>query len=268
MRPPLTHAGRAVARQYAAPLALVCTVGPGRPRGPRQAPYLVCHRQTGGHASGQRRVSAPTPYAAPAAKMAATSANYRHIVPSGCAAAEAGVRRGGQRRPRVRGCRRSAPRSSPRWAPGRNARRGAQTLRGVRRWPSPLRGPAFLRHCGPAARPGARAVGPWARAARCSGRPAPAARSRAPPPWPARARPLSAVPAPPGLAAVGGLPARLRFWGAGGSRSGPLLAFGWPPAWFPAPAPPARRKRLAVARSRAPKCRQKVIGWTAPTGPG
>lgn len=33
MRPPLTHADRAAARQYAAPLALASTVGPGRPEG-------------------------------------------------------------------------------------------------------------------------------------------------------------------------------------------------------------------------------------------
>lgn len=201
--------------------------------------------------------------------MAATSANYRDPLPSGCGAAEAGVRRGGQRRPRVRGCRRSAPRSSPRWAPGRNARRGAQTLHGMRRWPSPLRGPSFLRHCGPAARPGARAVGPWARAARCSGRPAPAARLRAPPPWSAQARPLSAVPAPPGLAAVGGLPVRLRFWGAGGF---PLLAAAdlgaVPPPDF-RPRPPLRGASALLWRAVARReCRQKVIGWTAPTGPG
>lgn len=192
MRPPLTHAGRAAARQYAAPLALACTVGPGRPRGPRQAPYLVCHRQTGGHASGQRRVSAPTPYAAPAARMAATSANYRDPVPSGCGAAEAGVRRGGQRRPRVRGCRRSAPRSSPRWAPGRNARRGAQTLRGVRRWPPPCGGVLFapLRPSGPPWR-----AGRWALGAR---------RPVLGPPGPRRAHSRAAVLGRAGAALVGG----------------------------------------------------------------
>ena len=46
MRPPLTHAGRAAARQYAAPLALACTVGPGRPEGrDRPRTWSVIDRQ-------------------------------------------------------------------------------------------------------------------------------------------------------------------------------------------------------------------------------
>lgn len=267
MRPPLTHADRAAARQYAAPLALACTVGPGRPEGrDRPRTWSVIDRRVVTQAGSAafrllpRTLRPPPEWRRPPRTIATL---YR-------AAAEQpkpGFVGGASGGPACAAAAVQPPAPRPAGPPGA-MRAGVPRPSAVCGAGRPLAGASFLRHCGPAARPGARAVGPWARAARCSGRPAPAARIRAPPSWAARARPLSAVPAPPGLAAVGGLPARLRFWGAGVPRSGPLLAFGWPPAWFPA-RPPLRGASALLWRAVARReCGQKVIGWTAPTGPG
>lgn len=160
---------------------------------------------------------------------------------SACGAGVAGVRRGGQRRPRVRGCRRSAPRSSPRWAPGRNPRPGC---------PDP---PLYAALGGPGGPPFLPTAAPAAKAARVLG----AGRPVLGPPGPrgahsrvpayGRARPLAGQPLPPGCGFAA--PARLRFWGAGFPAPAALLGAGPSPRSCFGPAPQRADARCFLDQS-------------------